>query len=133
MIISDIKPFFFLLLFLSFSSLYQSQKEDKSWPTLRLLFNNILASKKPLTLHNGLVDLVFLYQNLYTDLPPSSAQFIADLYEMYSGGIIDTKYVAEYEARMPSSYLEYVFRKRYDPLDLSKQYTLVNRPNNYLI
>ncbi|XP_791390.3 target of EGR1 protein 1 [Strongylocentrotus purpuratus] len=87
------------------------RKEDKSWPTLRLLFNNILASKKPLTLHNGLVDLVFLYQNFYTDLPPSSAQFIADLYEMYSGGIIDTKYVAEYEARMPSSYLEYVFRK----------------------
>lgn len=87
------------------------KKDDKAWPSLRLLFNHILAAKKPLTLHNGLVDLVFLYQNLYTDLPPSCAQFTADLSEMYAGGLIDTKYVAEYEARMTASYLEYVFRK----------------------
>ncbi|XP_071490969.1 target of EGR1 protein 1-like [Diadema antillarum] len=85
--------------------------EDKSWPSVRLVFNQVLASKKPLALHNGLVDLVFLYQNLYTNLPPTSAQFVADLSEMYAGGIFDTKYVAEYEARMTASYLEFVFRK----------------------
>lgn len=68
-------------------------------------------SHKPIVVHNGFIDMAFLYQHFYATLPPSYSQFVVDLSEMYQGGVFDTKYLAEFTARMPSSYLEYVFRK----------------------
>ncbi|XP_033636182.1 target of EGR1 protein 1-like isoform X2 [Asterias rubens] len=89
----------------------EKDEKDSDSQTLRLLFASLIQSAKPVIFHNGLVDLVFLYQNLYSNLPPSSAQFIADLCEIFPGGLFDTKYLAEFVARMQASYLEYVFRK----------------------
>ncbi|XP_053394700.1 target of EGR1 protein 1-like isoform X2 [Mercenaria mercenaria] len=85
--------------------------EDKNIQSVRHLFVELVAMEKPIVLHNGLVDLLFMYENLYTSLPPTSAMFLADLSDMFPNGIIDTKYITDFEHLMQASYLEYVFRK----------------------
>lgn len=81
-------------------------------PSLRLLFHLIISSKKPVVLHNGHLDLTFLYHNLYLELPNKLSSFLADLDDMFEGGIYDTKYLAEYHTRPKDSYLQYVFYDR---------------------
>jgi target of EGR1 protein 1 len=76
------------------------------------LFTTLLVSEVPVVFHNALMDLLFLYQNFYANLPSSSATFLADITEMFPNGVIDTKYVTDFQHRMPASYLEYVFRRR---------------------
>ncbi|XP_078319157.1 target of EGR1 protein 1-like isoform X2 [Crassostrea virginica] len=78
---------------------------------LRSVFTALVKTKKPVVFHNALTDLVFLYQNFYASLPSAMSTFIADLTEIFTGGVYDTKYVTDYVHRMPASYLEYVFRK----------------------
>jgi len=79
--------------------------------TLRNLFAEIVQAKVPVAFHNGLVDLMFLYQNFWAALPSTSPTFLADLTQLFPAGIFDTKFVTDYEHKMPASYLEYVFRK----------------------
>ncbi|GMT17062.1 hypothetical protein PFISCL1PPCAC_8359 [Pristionchus fissidentatus] len=95
---------------------HQSTKECP----LRSLLDELLSPRVPIALHNGLVDLIFLYAHFYTNPPPTVSQFIADLADLFPTGsdageelatIVDSKYIAEYQERMPSSYLEYVFRR----------------------
>lgn len=87
------------------------KETDQSIQSVRFLFSQLLSMRVPVILHNGLVDLMFLYENLYTSLPPTSAMFLADLTDMFPRGIIDTKYITDFNHLMPASYLEYVFRK----------------------
>ena len=63
-------------------------------------------------MHNSLVDLVFLYESFYAELPPSFNVFVADLATIFSAGLFDTKYLAEFEFRTQASFLEYLFRSR---------------------
>eukprot|EP00039_Didymoeca_costata_P021064 m.343297 g.343297 ORF g.343297 m.343297 type:complete len:446 (+) comp22659_c0_seq1:224-1561(+) len=78
--------------------------------TPREVFKLISSSGAGLVLHNGLLDLMFLYQGLYDDLPPSLDLFVAHLTELFPT-VFDTKYLAEYHFRESASFLEYLFRK----------------------
>lgn len=58
-----------------------------------------------------------LLYSFYADLPPKLATFVADLSDMFPGGLFDTKFISDYITRERSSFLAYLFRK-YEREDL---------------
>ncbi|CAG8480250.1 17249_t:CDS:2 [Acaulospora morrowiae] len=78
---------------------------------MRSIFSDILSQKVPIVIHNGFLDLIYLYYSFYADLPQNLSTFVADLSEMIPGGIFDTKYVSEYVTGESVTFLAYLFRK----------------------
>lgn len=54
---------------------------------------------------------MYLYYSLFTDLPSNLQMFTADLSDIFPGGITDTKYISDYIAKEPVSFLSYLFKK----------------------
>ncbi len=79
---------------------------------LRNLIVKIAELKIPIVLHNGFIDLIFIYENFYAKCPESLMKFVADLSEIFSGGIYDTKYISDFHAHANASFLEYSFNMR---------------------
>ena len=90
----------------------KEQKNTDEDHSLHNLFLHILKSEKPIVLHNGLVDLSFLYYHFYAPLPAKLSIFVADLCDMFKGGVYDTKTIAGSGMMESTSYLEYLFHKR---------------------
>ncbi|TPX63169.1 hypothetical protein SpCBS45565_g06810 [Spizellomyces sp. 'palustris'] len=86
---------------------------------MRLIFAHILSLKVPIVVHNGLLDLLFIYYSFHADLPNDLGTFVADMLEMFPAGIYDTKYVADYVTREKASFLAYLFRK-YERVQLAR-------------
>jgi hypothetical protein len=73
------------------------------------------------------MDLMYLYYSLYADLPSNLQVFAADLSDMFPGGIYDTKYISDYIAKEPVSFLSYLFKK-YER-DEKRRLTMLNNPD----
>ncbi|KAI8339330.1 CAF1 family ribonuclease-domain-containing protein, partial [Chlamydoabsidia padenii] len=61
--------------------------------------------------HNGLLDIMYLYQSFIASLPDKLPHFIADVVEMFPAGIYDTKYLATELLNEHKSYLAYLYCK----------------------
>ena len=72
---------------------------------------SILKQECPIVLHNGFLDLMFIYQSFYAQLPSSLPVFLADVQDMFKGGVYDTKYISDYITREHTSFLSYLYRK----------------------
>ena len=109
---------------------------DTDAQLIRNLLCDLIRNDTPVVFHNALVDLVFLYQNFYANTPSKMSTFVADLAEMFPNGVFDTKYITEYKARFPASYLEYVFRRwwvsiEHTPKVFLRKIHLNNEMNDY--
>ena len=86
-----------------------SHRTWQSNPLLPDLFSHLIKSKKAVVFHNGFIDLCFLYQNLYLNLPPKFGSFISNMHQLFPAGIYDTKYITDVVMKYQSSFLEYVY------------------------
>ncbi|KAI8588900.1 CAF1 family ribonuclease-domain-containing protein [Geranomyces variabilis] len=78
---------------------------------MRSIFLHLLSRNVPVVVHNGLLDLLFMYNALFAGLPKDLETFVADLEAMFPAGIYDTKYISEYVYKEKSTYLAYLFKK----------------------
>ncbi|KAL0092759.1 CCCH-type zinc finger transcription factor [Phycomyces blakesleeanus] len=86
-----------------------SQRDIRSlW---RDLLFTIRKNNIPIIVHNGLLDLMYIYQSFFAELPASLSIFVADLVEMFPSGIYDTKYLANQVLSEQKSYLAYLYCK----------------------
>eukprot|EP01056_Protomagalhaensia_sp_Gyna25_P000930 Protomagalhaensia_sp_Gyna_25__929@NODE_1448_length_1825_cov_68_614222_g1172_i0_p1_GENE_NODE_1448_length_1825_cov_68_614222_g1172_i0NODE_1448_length_1825_cov_68_614222_g1172_i0_p1_ORF_typecomplete_len357_score60_79CAF1/PF04857_20/1e42_NODE_1448_length_1825_cov_68_614222_g1172_i07351805 len=63
------------------------------------VISTIIETEKPLILHNGLLDLLHIYQKFITKLPLQWADLGQQLCDFFSGGIYDTKRLASSEPK----------------------------------
>ena len=77
------------------------------WP--RGLLWRLGRASVPIIVHNGFVDLVFLYSAFQGPLPKTLGSFVAALVDCLPGGVYDTKLLAIGVENNIRSYLQYLF------------------------
>jgi hypothetical protein len=93
---------------------------------LRDLWHVLAASRKPLIMHNGLADLLFIWKTFFSPLPPLYSEWLSAFLETFPGGVYDTKLLAEQVAHDQATYLQHMFHTailkhsvKTEPTDLS--------------
>lgn len=90
--------------FSSFSSVVKNELK------LQSLWHDIAHFRKPIVMHNGLTDLLFLWKSFFSPLPVASAEWIAGMSRVFPS-IWDTKYISEYMSNHEATYLQRLFRE----------------------
>ncbi|CAO3587404.1 unnamed protein product [Absidia cylindrospora] len=89
--------------------------DNKDNNVMRQLWQSILQIVRdkniPIIVHNGLLDIMYIYQSFFASLPENLSNFVADLVEMFPAGIYDTKYLATTVASESKSFLAYLYCK----------------------
>ncbi|KAF7730809.1 Target of EGR1, member 1 (Nuclear) [Apophysomyces ossiformis] len=90
----------------------QSMSRERN---LRSLWRQILVTLRKqeaaIIVHNGLLDLMYLYQSFIAELPKKLHTFVMDLVEMFPGGIYDTKHLADDLLNEQKTFLAYLYCK----------------------
>lgn len=73
------------------------------------IHRQLRAHHVPLVVHNGFIDLMYLYHSFITTLPAQFQHFVADLADAFPGGIYDTKYIARKVLDEEVSFLAYLY------------------------
>jgi hypothetical protein len=60
----------------------------------RRVWKILIASAKPVIVHNGFLDLMFCYQAFENKLPDTVSDFKSELKTMFPGGVFDTRLIA---------------------------------------
>jgi target of EGR1 protein 1 len=83
-------------------------------PPVRLqqLLHAVAEFRKPLVVHNGLVDLLFLWRSFFAPLPATAAEWIAHMSKVFPI-VYDTKHISSNVMQEESSYLQYLFKALY--------------------
>lgn len=75
------------------------------------IVHRIMKARVPLVMHNGFWDSLFLYENFYGPLPATLGSFLADMSDLFRGGLYDSKLVAQEWSKLGQDFLEYCFKK----------------------
>jgi len=78
--------------------------------TFHYLFSILRETNIPIVLHNGILDIAFIYRSFFNELPDKLDSFISSLLGWFPT-IFDTKYLATFHMNETTSYLEYLFKK----------------------
>ncbi|KAL6051456.1 CAF1-domain-containing protein [Balamuthia mandrillaris] len=94
----------------------QKQQEQQPLSHPKIVLDQIMASQLSIVLHNGFMDLIYLYHSFIGKLPQQLSQWVGSMAELFPR-IYDTKYITDYHTSEQASYLEYLYFKceRNDP------------------
>lgn len=88
----------------------QQQAEEDGALWLRRMIEEIVRGRRSLVVHNGLLDLIFVYHYFIGKLPSSLQSFVNHICALFPR-LYDTKYIADYHITDNASYLEYLYHK----------------------
>uniref|UniRef100_A0A8C4PWF1 Target of EGR1, exonuclease n=1 Tax=Eptatretus burgeri TaxID=7764 RepID=A0A8C4PWF1_EPTBU len=101
-------------------SLHAAVRETISMLHSSLTSFCLVRARRPLVVHNGLIDLAFAYHAFHAPLPPTLQAFMCDLVSLFPAGIYDTKLIAETTLSLSATYLAYAYRKWHDERGVKK-------------
>eukprot|EP01112_Ceratiomyxa_fruticulosa_P015679 TRINITY_DN4641_c0_g2_i1.p1 TRINITY_DN4641_c0_g2~~TRINITY_DN4641_c0_g2_i1.p1 ORF type:complete len:461 (-),score=78.99 TRINITY_DN4641_c0_g2_i1:42-1424(-) len=89
-----------------------NQKEFTLSPQdmMRKIFQQLVNATPEIVLHNGILDLLFVFFSFRGDLPLTLPAFVFQVTNLFPH-IYDTKYIAEFQTEETATFLEYLLNK----------------------